>query len=133
MDTDPWLFGEPLDDNWVACLPLSKLVEGKGLSFEAQGFRLALFLIQGKVFAIDELCPHANGPLSRGWLEGECLVCPLHRWKFDLATGQCLTNPNNPINQYVTRVDRTGIIWVKKNNERSSLYWHDPDDPLGKD
>ena len=36
-------------------------------------------------------CPHANGPLGRGWIEEGEAVCPLHRWRFKLSTGRCTT------------------------------------------
>ncbi len=42
----------------------------------------------GVVYATQALCPHRDGPLIDGLLGGTTLVCPLHAWKFDLATGR---------------------------------------------
>lgn len=41
-----------------------------------------------QVFAIDDRCPHKNGPLSEGIVHGTLVTCPLHNWVFDLNTGQ---------------------------------------------
>jgi nitrite reductase/ring-hydroxylating ferredoxin subunit len=32
--------------------------------------------------------------LCNGWIEGSEVVCPLHRYKFNLQTGACSTDPN---------------------------------------
>ena len=44
-------------------------------------------------YEIDRSCPHAGGDLAQGWLDEQgCLVCPRHRWTFDLAAGGRCTN-----------------------------------------
>ncbi|KAK7098807.1 hypothetical protein V1264_003036 [Littorina saxatilis] len=54
---------------------------------------IALFKVQGKVYAIRDSCPHAGGPLSMGDIEelpgeGLCVRCPWHQWTILLETGQ---------------------------------------------
>jgi len=43
----------------------------------------------GRVYAVNDACPHDGGPLSSGFVEGSSLVCPRHGWEFDLSSGQC--------------------------------------------
>ena len=44
-----------------------------------------------KTCKIQKYCPHMFANLEEvGQLEGDKLVCPLHGWKFDLKTGNCL-------------------------------------------
>ncbi|HEY6197335.1 MAG TPA: Rieske 2Fe-2S domain-containing protein, partial [Candidatus Binatia bacterium] len=43
--------------------------------------------------ALQNACPHEGGQLSAGWIEGEDAVCPIHRYKFNLKTGACATDP----------------------------------------
>lgn len=38
--------------------------------------------------AIENRCPHRNGPLSEGIVHGDCVTCPLHNWVVSLADGQ---------------------------------------------
>lgn len=40
-----------------------------------------------RVYAIDDTCPHKQGPLSEGIVHGASVTCPLHNWVFDLETG----------------------------------------------
>jgi nitrite reductase/ring-hydroxylating ferredoxin subunit len=41
----------------------------------------------GEIYAIEDACNHAGASLSEGWLEGRCVVCPMHAYVFELATG----------------------------------------------
>ncbi len=43
--------------------------------------------VEGKLFCVDGLCPHAGGPLGQGILNGDMLVCPWHGWEFNCHTG----------------------------------------------
>ena len=71
---------------------MSELLEGEGKYVDIDGTPLAVFLHHGKPFVIDDLCPHAGGELSSGWVsevEGDaCAICPLHGWPFKLTDGQ---------------------------------------------
>ena len=67
---------------------LSQIPPGEGRAFEIEGRRVAVFHTRtGQVFATQAECPHGRGPLTDGLLGGTSLVCPLHEWTFDLATG----------------------------------------------
>ena len=51
--------------------------------------RIAVFRTSGdEIFALDDRCPHKNGPLSQGIVHGRAVTCPLHNWTIDLATGE---------------------------------------------
>jgi len=51
--------------------------------------RIAVFRTGGdEIFALDDRCPHKNGPLSQGIVHGRAVTCPLHNWTIDLATGE---------------------------------------------
>lgn len=41
-----------------------------------------------KIFALEDKCPHKNGPLSNGIVHDGCVTCPLHNWVISLETGQ---------------------------------------------
>jgi len=69
------------------------LAPGKGMLVEAQGKKIALFNIDGKFYAIDDLCRHAGASLSQGAVEGKVVKCPKHGALFDILTGKALTSP----------------------------------------
>lgn len=50
---------------------------------------VAVLNVEGRIYAIDNNCPHRGGPLCEGDLEGFVLHCPLHAWPFDVRTGAC--------------------------------------------
>jgi 3-phenylpropionate/trans-cinnamate dioxygenase ferredoxin component len=54
---------------------------------------IAVFNVEGKLFAISDICTHAEASLSEGQVEGEIVECPLHGATFDLRTGEALTPP----------------------------------------
>jgi nitrite reductase/ring-hydroxylating ferredoxin subunit len=50
---------------------------------------IALFRVADRVYAVNNRCPHRDGPLIRGFLEdGPAIRCPMHGWRYDLATGE---------------------------------------------
>lgn len=52
---------------------------------------IALFrTAEQEVFALDDKCPHKNGPLSQGIVHGRSVTCPLHNWVISLETGKAL-------------------------------------------
>ncbi|MEP7190292.1 MAG: Rieske 2Fe-2S domain-containing protein [Roseiflexaceae bacterium] len=71
--------------------PLAQIPVGEGRVFDISGLRIAVFHTRGgAVYATQASCPHRGGPLADGLIGGSTLVCPLHAWKFDLATGAAL-------------------------------------------
>jgi len=82
------------------CL-IEDLPVGLGRAFTIGGRTLALFRTRaGGLFAVDNRCPHKGGPLSEGMLAGDAVVCPLHAFRFELATGACDQAGTCPINTY---------------------------------
>ncbi|HZB98575.1 MAG TPA: Rieske 2Fe-2S domain-containing protein [Nitrososphaeraceae archaeon] len=54
------------------------LKEGGMLKAETNGKQIVLSMVEGKVYAIDEICTHEGGPLDEGELNGYDLKCPWH-------------------------------------------------------
>lgn len=74
---------------------------------------IALFNIQGAIYAIDDRCSHAEAPLSDGEVFGCEVECPLHGARFDLTTGNNLTPPaDEPVRTYEVKIEE-GDIYIK--------------------
>lgn len=70
--------------------PASDLAPGLGRAYEVDGETIAVFRTpDGALHAINDTCPHAGASLAEGDLEDGCVTCPLHAWRFELATGEC--------------------------------------------
>jgi len=60
---------------------------------EVDGEMIALFHVEGRYYAIDDVCTHDGGPLADGELRDHKIACPRHGAKFDIRTGAALTMP----------------------------------------
>ena len=64
---------------------------GQGRAYAVGELTVAVFRQRdGRLFAVDSHCPHRGGPLAEGILGDGKVICPLHGWKIDLASGKCL-------------------------------------------
>ena len=60
----------------------------------AGGTSIVLARTGGKLYAVDRRCPHEGGRISEGPLfDGKYVVCPLHNYRFDPATGKAIGAP----------------------------------------
>ena len=66
-------------------------LDGQGKTFAINGHQVAVFNIDGEIFAFDDECPHVGASLGSGKLEGKLVTCPAHQWQFDITTGECVT------------------------------------------
>lgn len=58
----------------------------------------------GTISAIDNVCPHRQGPLAEGTLEDGKVLCPWHAWAFDLKSGRADCNPSATVEVYPVEV-----------------------------
>jgi nitrite reductase/ring-hydroxylating ferredoxin subunit len=79
--------------DWIPLLPESEFPAGASRCFLVRGRRIAVFRTDVGWHGCDDLCPHAEAPLSDGWIEDGCVVCPWHGARFSLENGEALTPP----------------------------------------
>jgi nitrite reductase/ring-hydroxylating ferredoxin subunit len=72
---------------------LEDLPQSTGKVFTVNGRRLALFNVEGQIFAIDDSCSHDDASLAEGTLDGTTIVCPRHGAEFDITCGKVLCPP----------------------------------------
>ena len=89
---------------FVSVTHYDQLPERRGHCAVVGRCELAVFKVNGEVFALDNTCPHRGGPLSEGDIVGDQIFCPLHAWGFKLRTGQSTTNPRARVRSYPVRV-----------------------------
>lgn len=89
---------------WISLCELGELKAGEGKFVNIDGFNLAVFLHEGQVRVLDDVCPHAGASLARGWIENGCVVCPQHLWPFRLENGQLRDTPGVCVTVYPVRL-----------------------------
>ena len=83
--------------------------DGRGVVTTPEG-AVAVFQVEGRLYAVGNACPHAGNPLVEGDVLGQTLACAFHGWRFDLETGACLLG-EEPVRTYPVE-ERDGEIWV---------------------
>ena len=89
----------------------SDLPEGEIMLVEVGDERILLSNVQGGFHAIGEVCTHAEGPLSEGYVQGDEVECPWHGSRFNLRSGEA-TNPpaDEGVGRYAVRVEGDDIL-----------------------
>jgi len=72
--------------------------------FQIDGKTFALANVEGKLFAVNNVCMHRGGPLGQGELVGQVVTCPWHGWRYDVTTGRVVTNPAVRVETYRVEV-----------------------------
>jgi glycine/D-amino acid oxidase-like deaminating enzyme/nitrite reductase/ring-hydroxylating ferredoxin subunit len=94
---------------FVTAMPVTDLTD-KPRAVNVKGRDIAFFRIGGSIYAIDNACSHAGGPLCDGPLEGTVVTCPWHRSRFDVTTGSVRQGPaSQPQRSYKVRVSGSAI------------------------
>jgi len=89
---------------------------------KAGGKSICLVGYEGKLHAVSATCPHAGGDLSDGWCRNGKLVCPLHRYAYDIETGKGIGDQHDYIDTYPLEVRADGTyvgitsFWEKLKN-----------------
>jgi nitrite reductase/ring-hydroxylating ferredoxin subunit/uncharacterized membrane protein len=98
---------------WTRALPEADLPDDAPTAVEAEGRQIMLYRHDGRLYAIDNICSHAGGLLSRGPVEDLIVTCPLHGSRFGLADGCVRRGPaSQPQPVLPTRI-RNGWIEVR--------------------
>ncbi|MEU4428879.1 Rieske 2Fe-2S domain-containing protein [Actinoplanes sp. NPDC024001] len=97
-------------NNQTVLGPLSDIPFGEGRTYAVGDEMIAVFRLRdGSLRAVSAVCPHKGGPLADGQIDNKVVVCPLHLYAWDLATG-CSQSGQPPITVYPVRVDGDQII-----------------------
>lgn len=91
----------------VAHIEEIPLKTGKAVQVGKQ--EIALFNLEGRFYALNDFCPHRGASLAEGFLEGGRVLCPLHLFDFDLATGACGNMPHLQACTYPVKVEGDDI------------------------
>lgn len=95
---------------FVKVADVGEIAVGQGALVEGRGIPVAVFNGgAGRFYACAPICPHEDGPLAEGWLEGDAVVCPWHGFDFDLGTGRCHVDERLSIPVYPVRVVGDGV------------------------
>jgi 3-phenylpropionate/trans-cinnamate dioxygenase ferredoxin component len=79
--------------DWVTVAPVDELKPGARQVVDVDGSQIVVFNLDGKYYAIEDVCTHDGGQLTGGEVEGDQIICPRHGARFCIRTGAALTAP----------------------------------------
>lgn len=96
----------------VEFLPVCDLADvppGRAHAVTVGNYEVAIFNVGGSLYAIDNCCPHAGGPLAEGWVKDCVVTCPWHAWSFDVTTGKMVLGDYSSVDCFDVKVDGTVV------------------------
>jgi 3-phenylpropionate/trans-cinnamate dioxygenase ferredoxin subunit len=96
--------------NWIKIFD-TKILQAADFvrGLEISGKRLCIVKDGEKFFATQFYCPHAGAVLADGWCKEQRLICPYHRYEYDLKTGRGAPGQGDYIDLYPTEVREDGL------------------------
>ena len=96
---------------FVQVATLHNVPPGRSKEVTVGGERILICNVEGKLFAIGDVCTHDNGPLGQGTLTGAEIECPRHGARFDVNTGRAVCLPAiMPVPTYDVKVEGVNIL-----------------------
>jgi naphthalene 1,2-dioxygenase system ferredoxin subunit len=100
-----------MNNHWVDAAAVDALPDDEVIGVDLDGKSLALYKVEGAVFATDNICTHGHARLCDGFLEGHEIECPLHQGKFDIRDGRALCAPlSEDIKTYPVKIEGNRVF-----------------------
>jgi nitrite reductase (NADH) small subunit len=104
-------------DSKIKLADVSDVPIGKSFVVKTpNGDEIALFNLNGNIYALENACPHMGAPLNEGEIDDCIVTCPWHGWQFDVRTGLCENMPGDDARSFKISVSDHEIFLE---NERS--------------
>jgi 3-phenylpropionate/trans-cinnamate dioxygenase ferredoxin component len=98
--------------SWVRVCADAELLPGEHRVVEVDSVMVAVYNVDGELYAIEDVCSHDGGELASGSRDGLVLTCPRHGAQFDLRTGEALCAPAySPATVFPVKRE-LGAVWT---------------------
>lgn len=106
-------------EEYTKICDLNILKEKQGKRFLINNVEIAVFKVEGVIYALSNICPHQHSAtIFDGFIEDGCVVCPAHGWKFDLKTGY-IASKRKGLNSFPVKIIN-GSIFIKVKEKKFS-------------
>src|SRR5436309_675623 len=95
---------------YVKVATADEVPEGGVRAVSAEGRAIALFRVEGRIYAIEDRCAHQFAPLSEGTVCGKVVTCALHGWQFDVTTGEAPIGGFPRVSAFPVRVEDGAVL-----------------------
>lgn len=102
--------------SWTKICPLEDIPKlGARVVRSAEGDIGVFRTEDDRVFALNNACPHKQGPLSQGIVYGDKVACPLHSWKISLVDGKAEEPDVGETACFKTKIE-DGVVYLELKN-----------------
>jgi glycine betaine catabolism B len=110
-----------LSEDFVNAADTKDIQPSQMKEVEVNSEKVCLANVEGKYYAIGNVCTHLGGPLAQGKLEGYEVQCPWHGSRFDITTGKVVRPPAMRLEPtYEIKIENDNILLKKRTNEDQS-------------
>ncbi len=100
-----------MNEQWIDISATTDVPEDDVVGIDIAGKSIALYQVDGAIYATDNLCTHGNARLCDGFLEGHEIECPLHQGKFDVRDGKAICAPlTEDVKTYPVRIEGNRVL-----------------------
>ena len=82
-----------MSKHWIDVTSTEDVPDDDVVGIDVAGKSIALYQVEGEIYATDNICTHGNARLCDGFLYGHEIECPLHQGKFDIRNGKAMCAP----------------------------------------
>lgn len=101
---------------YVRAFDVSEIPAGKMKKIQVEGIDVLIANVNGKFYAVSSECTHFGGDLSEGVLKGNIIVCPNHKARFDITTGNVVSPPKEALSR--PNIENLSTYLVKIINQK---------------
>ncbi len=100
-----------MSNNWIDVTSAEDIPDDDVVGIDVAGKSIALYQVDGEIYATDNICTHGNARLCDGFLEGHEIECPLHQGKFDIRNGKAMCAPlTEDVRTYPVKIDGSRVF-----------------------
>ena len=97
--------------SFVKVVSLAQLTPGTLMEAVVGDNSYAVCNVDGEIYALDGICPHAGGPLGQGALHGDVITCPWHAWEYNCRTATSVDDENLKLEKVATKIEN-GDVYI---------------------
>jgi nitrite reductase/ring-hydroxylating ferredoxin subunit len=98
---------------WHAVANAADIEDGDALRVMVGPQPVAVYNLNGTFYATHDVCTHAQASLADGYVDGDCVECPLHEGVFHIPTGKVVSGPVHvALRVFAVKVEHD-TIWVQ--------------------
>ena len=102
-----------MSTTWIDIAGKDDVPEEDVVGIDINEKSIALYQVEGEIYATDNICTHGNARLCDGFLQGHEIECPLHQGKFDIRNGKAMCAPlTEDIRTYPLKIE-SNRVWIQ--------------------